>query len=653
MKANKTFFEVQMNEAKRYQDFSNRIFQAEVNAGNGVALQQAEGELMIARQMADEQLKLIRERLRAIPQGAMAERQELIAQEREIIASVFQASKKVFDAEVQIWQTYQQQALSFLEGQMSRGHITEVEHNERRLNVMSVILDEELALIQRRRKEIGDKDINLQYELAEKEAQLHKRRYDAQKQFLDSQISELDKYLSEAKDAITLSTKEREIAVAKLLNAGLLNSQEIEQEKLKSSRIRIEEELKLELEKLEILSSASNFGNSKLDRENRQRLRASRLRIADLQLQLLQNERQEQGLLTKAIDRVIRAVENKGKAAEVSLTKELRLVDILNKSLDLQNKILTARKNLSNAKTSYLDAEFKVLEATAKSEREKKDLAEIQANLKLQAVRTQIDLDRQSLELQIQQTNAAQRRLEIENQIALIKNRVQIAKAELNEQKIQAKPGATPEEIQSAKLDTLAAKVERGGLLEQREFLNQQKGINQQLAQFQRRTFELNSQSKLTAAELESAQNIRSRSARREKLQDLRERTQRRVIGVSQSDDPVGYNQRVEGFLRRNRGYRTTPLQDYFGRQLENRLTPKPPKIETAHTPVLTELQDSTAKFDTAVDKLVRMVNTRLNSPVEQTNQINNYFQSGEAQKAAQDTTQAIRKELVEIAKQL
>ena len=602
---------------------------------------------------AQAELSLVRERQTQINSTNKEALLKLQAQEEAALTKISNARKNVFKAELDDINKYLQQRIELLSSDRAKGKISVSEFNIAKLAETETLLKEELKLIKKRRKEISSADLDTQRELEVQEAKIYKRRLDAQKQFLDEQIKSINKQQSKAKDLISFSAKQREIELLKLENSGLINRDEVEDKKLSATKERITQELQLEEDKLDKLQVLNTFGNSQLESDRNTKLRQSQLKIADLQIQLLRQERQEQELLVKAIDRVIQAIANKGKVAELELSKELKLVDAVSKSLETQNKILEAQRTLSTAKESYLNAELKVLQETAKSEREKKDLAEIAANLKLQAVKQQIEFDRKALSIQLQQTQAAQKRLEVENAIALIKNRADIARSEANEAKLKVKPGALPEEVEAARIDTVSAKLEREALLEQRRVLTEQRGINQELAKLRQQEFKFTSQAQETNAQLEAAQAIRPSGERKEKLQELRDRAQERIFGVSQRENNVGFYQRYDGLLRNNRGYTTTPLQDYFANQVRDNLSVNPPQIKVPETQPLQQLVDSTDKFDAAVDKLIKMTAERLKSPIQQQNQINNYFQPGEQQQAAQDTTQAIRKEMLDLAKGL
>lgn len=653
-KSRKTAYSASVNALRKNLELDNAINQANFNEKMVSEKEFNQTQLDTKLRFYDKQLDLIKKRRHELNSADTDGQKELDIEQNKIFAARAQAQqdflnqrKAAFEKEISELKTVNEQRLKILEGNYSQGNISVQEFNKTRLNIVENSLNEELRLLEKRRSELKDTDVKLLDEIAVKEAAIYKRRTEAQKQFVSAQLNQLNKQQNKSQQLLTLSEKQREIEIAQLIKSGAITKEQAEDKKLKAAKIRIQEEIKLETQKFDKLNSLNTFGNAQLEQDRQDKLRSSRIKLADLQLRLVQNEISQQQKLSKLYDKLINKITNKGRVAELELSKELRLNNALTKSLETQSKLLDASKNLLSAKISLQDADFKVLEASTKSESKKKELAEIAASAKLQAAKLQIEMDRQSLELQIQQTAAAQQRLEAENAIALIKNRSEIAKAEVNQAKLKADPESSREDIAAAGIDVLAAREEREKLLEMRDVLVGQRATNAQIAEMQRRSFKFDSETKLTNAELTAALAINSKGTRRKKLEELRKESQQRQFGSSSK-------QSMEAFQRSERGYYTTPLQDYLASQVRKNLTVEIAKPKPVTAQPLENLQKSTDKFDGAVDKLVNMVNSRLSVPIEQNNQINNYFQGKDStQKVAKDSTSAIRKEMYDLAVEL
>lgn len=671
--ARKAAFDTELNTVKTQGDQKRSIAQSAREQGLNDERETAQKIAQLQIEQAQRELELIRQRRAQLNAADKEGLDRLIAQEAETLASISKARKQAFDSTLSDIKADSEKRLAILSGDRARGQLDEAAFNEAQYQERQSALDEELKLINQRRQEISVTDVEGQLEAEAKEAEIYGRRIENQKAFLDTQLQLLDREQQKAKDATIQSAKEREIELQKLINARIFNEEEARAYSTQIAREGIEEDLRLEREKLTKLEAFPKYNDPVAEEDRQTKIRASRIRTTELQLQLLQNEKQQQeaalAAYTKAIERITQAIQNRATVATQSFTKELQLNSALEKSLSRQNQLLDAQKSLRSALSNYIDAELQVLQETASTEQEKKELAETQASLKLNAVRQQIELDRQSLELQILQTEQAQQRLEIENAIAQIKNRAETAKLQAEVAKVESDPNATPEQKEAAKLAVVASRFEGDALQQEAQLLAEQRAANEQINRMRRQGQLYESSAQLTKAEFDQANAIADRDDRALALERLQRRSKSRLFGADASANTEGeYSSRLSAFneSQRNRlldnlaifgemprSGNMTPLQAYMASDVANRLMPALPNTVTPQA--LPMFDKAVNTLGTAVDSLVQLVQKKLSTPnnVTVSTPINNYFTTPNPKDAADAITKATRQQLYNLGVEL
>ena len=654
--ANKDADRIKEVRDRRIKDFdeAQSILESKQKSGNITEEQLLQDRLAVQQQKGDEQIadiKQRREKLLSVKNPDKEGLEALAVEEAQANVNIKEAQKTAFDQRLALSQKRADQEIAIAQASKSKGLLTETQFNEQQYAIRTTYLDDQLAVLKARSATIGKTDIDGQLEVKAKESQILQQRTEARKAFLDGQLAQLERQQQKATDLTALATKEREIELQKLVNSRVIRQEDVQSETLKVTRSGIEREIELERDKLQQLQSFPKYDDP-VEEEGRQtKIRQSRIRTSDLQLQLLQNEKSQQEAVyaayARAIDRTTQAIANRATIATQSFSKELLANSALEKSLSLQNQLLDAQKNLRSALGGYIDAEFQILQETAKSEREKKKLIEAAANIKLQSARLQAESDRQSLELQIQQTEQAQRRLEVENAIAQIRNRADTAKSQAEFAKVSADPNATKEQIEAARLGVVASTAEGEGLQQQAEFLGGQRATNAQTNQLRRQTQDLQSGANITRAEFEAANAIANKGDRRRALRALQDRARSRVFGTSDQGEA---SSRLSSFNNANRGQALTPLEQYRANVVQNRVSPALPQIELPK--VMPILNTTVSNLGTAVDSLVQLVQQKLSTPATVTiaTPINNYFPiTPNPKDVAAGNTQSARKELYDL----
>lgn len=129
----------------------------------------------------------------------------------------------------------------------------------------------------------------------------------------------VEKAAERANRQIAQSEQNREIETQQLVNKGLLNAEDAERRKLQSTETRIRQELALEQERIRAIAQSG------LDPEAKERLeREAKRRTADLTLQLLQNQAQQEQQLRQQILATVQRGAEQRQLAETQAQTELQ-----------------------------------------------------------------------------------------------------------------------------------------------------------------------------------------------------------------------------------------------------------------------------------------------------------------------------------------
>ncbi|MDV2993236.1 MAG: hypothetical protein N4J56_002890 [Chroococcidiopsis sp. SAG 2025] len=171
-------------------------------------------------------------------------------------------------------------------------------------------------------------------------------------------------------------------------------------------------------------------------------------------------------------------------------TKQQGLLDALSKSLQQQNTLLEVRKSLSQSLANYYEGELGIIQKLTTNEQEKQQLAEAIAGIKIKALLRQQELERDILEMNIQQKEIALELEKSKNNQAQLQNQADIAQAQADIKKTEARQDLTPEQKETqlaADYANLQVKILAGAnLYYQGQLLDSQGAINQYQADVER-----------------------------------------------------------------------------------------------------------------------------------------------------------------------
>lgn len=454
------------------QDGEERLAIITSNSARGLTNNQetAIKSAAIQEESAEQQLKLIRDRLAKTSETSMELREKLLKLEADTQAKIAEIRKQAFDKRLADIEQDGQEQQTILEGQLAQGQTTEAEYAQSRYNLSLQSLDNQLALVQERRSQISASDIEGQEALTAQEASLQKRRQDALSQFLEAQLSLLDRENKKATELLEQSELDRKLIVKQAALSGSANKDAAATAEIQATQRRIQQEIALEEQKNATLRSLPAFSDPAKEAERQSRIRASVKRTTELRLQLLDEEKRAFDLL---VDRQIKAIQNQAREQELASDVQVRAIeqqgkqyDLLSRSLENQNKLLQSRASLATALNGYIQGEYKILQDSAGSEGERKRLIKEAADAQLVAMQQQQVVAQKNLDIEIKQAEIAQKRAEIEAEIAEIKARAgsakadtEVLKAEATLQKVQRDPNASNADVEAARLDVVAARA--------------------------------------------------------------------------------------------------------------------------------------------------------------------------------------------------
>lgn len=482
-------------------DELQKIQDAARASGQTSELKYAEESLKIAENRTKAELAEIERRRKALDKNDKEGREELAVQEAEVAKKLEDARRKLADAKVKAIENEQKT----LEGRLAQGNVSEEGYAEKSLEIARRRTNEELKEI-RRRRALAKDPAELK-ELDAQEADIRKRQVDALEKYEQQKIAALERSQKRALDVVRQSEVERETEIQRLINTRQIRQVQADELKLKEQRKVTEQELKIEREKLAALEALPKISDPIKEADRQQKIRDSRLKTSELTKQLVEGEFQLQQahfrVISEQLDRQAQAAQNAATAQTLPLQRQQQLLDAQTKSLENQNKLLEARKSLQQTMTDYTTGMLDLLAKGAQNEIQRQQIAKVTAAIKLQALKVQQEMERQSLELQLQQEATALRRQKIENDIARVKNAADQAKAKAELSKVMADPTATEEQKQAAALGLQAAQQEGIGLQMQGQMLDEQEGVNQQVGQMKR--FQLSMQQRLQTRQAEAA----------------------------------------------------------------------------------------------------------------------------------------------------
>ncbi|MBW4469289.1 MAG: hypothetical protein KME45_03395 [Stenomitos rutilans HA7619-LM2] len=394
-------------------------------------------------------------------------------------------------------QTAADNELKILEGKRVSGKLSEEAFANESLAITKRRLALEQQELERQRGLLKPGDKAGQQAIDAQEAALNSKREAAEEQFQSRKLAIVERAQKKAEDAAKLSEISRNTEIDQLIAARQIRESEAGLLRVQTSRQTIAKELELEKEKTAALEKLPKVSDPVKEEERQQKIRASRIRTAELADSLVKNEIEQQEALFRVVserlDRQAQAAKNAAEGQVQPLQAQLQLQDALSKSLENQNKLLEARKGLQNALTGFAESSLALLQKSGASEKDQQTATLLIAAQKFAALQRQQQLEQQTLNIQLRQNAAALEREKIQNRISQIQNQADQAQAAADLAKAKADPNArlNPEAIRAAELNLQAKQAAGLGLQLQGAELNDRGRVEAQTAAAQQQALQI------------------------------------------------------------------------------------------------------------------------------------------------------------------
>jgi hypothetical protein len=169
------------------------------------------------------------------------------------------------------------------------------------------------------------------------------------------------------------------------------------------------------------------------------------------------------------------------------IQRQSELYDLIGKAVENRNKLLQAGKELSAAAASFASSEVDLLAQGERSELKKQELARINAAIKLNALKTQQQYERESLNMQIEQNKLAIERERIQNRIAQGQQEAVIAEAKGNLEVANLDRKTTPAQRKALELKLQAAINQLGFLKQDGVLIDEKAKTDDRVAELNKR----------------------------------------------------------------------------------------------------------------------------------------------------------------------
>lgn len=560
---------------QRLKDFDEQSSLLEAaNAQRLITQEQfSERSLQIARNKAQEELRVLDEQEKKLRPGREGkDGREEIAAKRAVIQKKLAEDIEKFEAEkAQIRLSNLDAEQKQTAAKLSEGQITEEQFYKESFENTKKRLQAELDEINRQRARLKPGDSRLAT-LDGQSADIRKKQLDNFADFQQNQLKVLEIAQKRARDVVSQSEQDRLNEITRLEADKTITSAKANELRVNNSRETIEEELKLEQEKLDKLLSLPPFSDPTKEEQRQVQIRASRLKTSQITKQLIDNEVAQREAAFKVIEDQIRKriqqLNNETTAQTQQIEQQVKLSDFAAKNLSIQKELISSRQSLVQSEAGYLQSQLNILSQITNDEQKKKKLAESSAEIRLKAVIEQAVYEQKILEINLQQIQAALEHERIQLRIEALKARAATLTAQAEEEIVNKDPNASVRDKEAARLRTQAAILSESLLGEQEKLLDTKEFANRRQAEVSRIETRNKNQLAVDQARLELANSRRDQSLGRRERDALDREIRARGI-----NEDLGRNLR---FIRRETAFEKdtfNPDGTLRDKQQEQRIT--------------------------------------------------------------------------------
>ena len=402
---------------------------------------------------------------------------------------------------------------------------TEALNSKKDLN--SAVNNFEETLLQNKLKLSSDVEEKaaIEVDLAERRVDLLETEIAFEKQNLEFQKT-LNQ-LSSEREIIELRIQKAEIESQKLINQQKIDNAEVnnltEEEvaalDLKNEALKLQSDLLVDTQ-----SQLQDFAIVQAEMDDRaleslelrqQAQRAS----AEVDLELARRNQ-----IIAGLDKQVEKIRLQARLVEVTNEERKVGLDNATKTMERQTQILEEQKGFLDSMSSIIEQNFQMAITAERNEFRKRRLEEEAAKAKLEALKTQQQIELAIFRINEQQKDLALEVRQIELAAAKEKAQADIAVAQAEAAKVAADPGATEEQKQAAELTIRAAETQLRSVEAQRELAGQERALNSRNAGLRDLQFRQEQSSALSQQEFSVAQSTRRRSDDRQLAREALDR---------------------------------------------------------------------------------------------------------------------------------
>jgi hypothetical protein len=539
---------------------------------------------------------------------------ELDSREAAARANLFAATEKFNSGQYQIQQKYNESDLKQLEAKNAEGLITEKQFNEESFKLARQKSEFEIAEVERLRKLKRRDDTLALEELAAREAEARSRLVAAQERYRQDQVAQIELTQRESLQKVKDSEVDRLKIISQLESDLTIRKEEAAVQRGEVARKQALAELELERDKLRQLEALQPIDNERKERERQLQLAQLRTSITQKTKALIDDEIQQRQRLFHVVEEQYRreqlARQNIATQTQQEAKSQIQLQDFMKQSLQQQNTLLQARKDLISSTESYITSQLNILKETTQNKNEQKIITEAEAQIRLNTVREQFNIERQLLDLKIQQRDLAleSQKIQLEADMAKAQAEQKDAEAEVKKLEAKKKQGIRVDdyEFDAARLKVEAAQIRQSGIIMQQVGLDKQSEVNKVLDSQERQALNMRETTSINQAELNLAKNRRYRSDQKRDIDRIRRRVARQLRVTADSGEGLNTDKiRLLGknYQAANVDLPTvTPSVAPNNKELEDRLNRRS-NIELAGVTSSTNPMDQLMKLQEALDK--------------------------------------------------
>jgi hypothetical protein len=615
---------------------------------------------------------------------AVLEQQEIAANQRRLAAN-----EQSELAKVAVRESFIKLEESQLSEKYTKGLVNEEQFYKESLRLTEEGLDIELAEIQRQKKRIPEQDKERLVVLEQQEIAANQRRLAANENFLNQQLALISRNQKATFQVVQESNARRNIEISQMEADLTIDQVEANLLRGQAARDVALEEIKIEKNKIAELEKLKTFDKGEGKRKEREsEIRDLKISLANKTNSLIRDEIQQRNNLYQVyernINKQIQKQEILADKENKALERKQNLISLANKSLSIQNSLVSQQISFANVINGYYQTQLSILGATTTNEREKGKIQEAAAIIALKATERKLEVEEMTLEIAKQQRDAALEMEQIQLRRDKLRGESDILKAIGNVNKIDAKPDATKEDKQIAKIDLDVAIKNRAILDLEGGVIEQKKLINSRQDRLDKEAFKMKSETDVNQSLLTLANARTDPNVKRNSLENLNKRVGRQLAEFDgRGGDIIDFANDARFIRRNNNGEKILPPQ-MFGENskpegLEGELqrleaqirlnanlsleksiplegTKTVNLIPQAQALSVPPLQSQIGKTDSrqSLDKLTEIANTAketVSLPQSIVFNFNNKFSSEDAKNsnAAKTNADAVRKEFKDI----